>query len=134
MVKFLLLICLLMSMTIAFKVPSFHIRDSFILFSDLADTLLAQIGANPIEEVTRRAQVQAQVQAQAQPIATKGFGAIKPKEPKPEGKSRSEKKEEYRKNLQIAKSSPSIKKIVKAGDNDIVQSQRKQGNRGSGGA
>jgi len=62
----------------------------------------------------------------------KGFGEIKPPTKKPEGKSRSEKKEEYRKLLKLAKSQPSVHKLVGKSE-DVFQSQRKQGSRGSGG-
>jgi len=65
-----------------------------------------------------------------------GFG-VKPiiaESGKREGKSRSQRKAEYRKLLKYAKSQPSLKSLVAKKDNDIVQAQRKSGSRGSGGA
>ena len=66
----------------------------------------------------------------------KGFGKpVDPVEPSySNGKSRSEKKAEYRKLLKRAKSQSSIHKLVGSSEKDIFKAQRKQGNRGSGGA
>lgn len=55
--------------------------------------------------------------------------------PSQSGRTRSEKKAEYRKLASMAKRSSSLHKMLGGGSGtDIFQAQRKQGNRGSGGA
>jgi len=54
--------------------------------------------------------------------------------PSQSGRTRSEKKAEYRKLASMAKRSSSLHKMLGGSGTDIFQAQRKQGNRGSGGA
>ena len=56
------------------------------------------------------------------------------KTPSQSGRTRSEKKAEYRKLASMAKRSSSLHKMLGGSGTDIFQAQRKQGNRGSGGA
>lgn len=67
--------------------------------------------------------------------STLGADSTVDENPSQSGRTRSEKKAEYRKLASMAKRSSSLHKMLGGGaGTDIFQAQRKQGNRGSGGA